>query len=236
MAGVQKMENMQKRYERKGKAKPCFLTHADLLALAQIIQESFTRPEVERFFRVSTTLGSTRVFTNSIDDFVEQPELSEKVYDLSFWIEGWDQKNRFDKNILLDFSRYSIQLSVEGTDPVWVYDKYTKIMRFLEHKTAWYWPIIILEKFITFIITIVLISSIIISFSAGVMGYYTGKIALLGIWSFLIFYDTRKIWPYSNIRLKGTESALSKENVFMATIFALLLFAVFQTTILPLLK
>jgi hypothetical protein len=33
------------------------------------------------------------------------------LWRLSFWIEGWDQKTRFDKNIWLDFSQYAIQLN-----------------------------------------------------------------------------------------------------------------------------
>jgi len=40
---------------------------------------------------------------------------------------GLGPKDPLDKNILLDFSKYSIQLSVEGTDPVWVYDTYNSI-------------------------------------------------------------------------------------------------------------
>ena len=67
-------------------------------------------------------------------------ELGDRMADLSFWIEGWDQKTRFDKNILLDFSKYSIQLNVEGTDPVWVYDTYNSITNYLKNKTAWYCP------------------------------------------------------------------------------------------------
>ena len=87
--------------------------------------------------------------------------------DLSFWIEGWDQKTRFDKNILLDFSKYSIQLSVEGTDPVWVYDTYNSITNYLKNKTAWYCPIIIMEKIIVFFITIILIANIVIAAKKG---------------------------------------------------------------------
>ena len=70
----------------------------------------------------------------------------------------------------MDFSKYSIQLSVEGIDPVWVYDKYNKIVKFLKNKSAWYWPMISLEKLIIFSITIILISNIILSLNMGEKG------------------------------------------------------------------
>ena len=144
------MHDVEERYDKKGKARPCFLDQDDLVNLARLIQEDFTRHEVERYFRVSTTQGNVRVFANTMGDFLVQKDLPDKVTDLSFWIEGWGHKTRFDKNVLLDFSRYSALVQVEGTDPVWVYDKYNKIMKFLESKTAWYWPVIMLGKIYPF--------------------------------------------------------------------------------------
>ncbi|MCX5890890.1 MAG: hypothetical protein NTY36_15805 [Deltaproteobacteria bacterium] len=217
------MQNVEKRYERSGKARPCFLDQKDLVNLAHIIQETFSKPEIERYFRVSTTLGNTRVFSNSMDDFLVQKDLPEKITELSFWIEGWDQRTRFDKNVLLDFSRYSIQLHVEGTDPVWVYDKYNNIMKFLKDKRACYWPIIMLEKYIIFCMTIMLIASLILSYRLRKASSYVSDIALLGVWSLLIFSDTRKIWPYSFLKLKGTKAALDKENIFMVAIIMILI-------------
>ena len=229
-------DNIEKRYERKAKVRPCSLGRQDLLSLAQIIQETFTKPEIERYFRVSTTLGAERIFSNSMEDFLNREELSDKVNDLSFWIEGWDNKSRFDKNVLLDFSRFSVQLHVEGTDPVWVYDKYTEIMKFLNNKTAWYWPVITLEKLIIFSMTMILIASLFISFARGGRINYLGKIALLSVWSFFIFYDTRKIWPYSFLRLRGPNPVLSKENILMAAIIALLIIVILEDIILPFFK
>ena len=156
------MDHLEKRYEKQGKARPCFLDQDDLVNLARIVQETFTRPEIERYFRVSTNLNGTRVFCNSMADFLVQQDLPDRVHDLTFWIEGWGQKTRFDKTILLDFSRYSVQVKVEGTDPVWVFDKYNRIMKFLRDKSAWYWPVISFEKPIIFSITILLISSMIL--------------------------------------------------------------------------
>jgi hypothetical protein len=198
------------------------------LNLALRIQESFTKPEIERYFRVSTTLGGTRVFSNSMDDFLQQEDLPDQVNDLSFWIEGWDQKTRFDKNILLDFGRYSAQLHVEGTDPVWVFDKFNSIMKFLKNKTPWYWPIITWEKLIVFSITVILISSLFIAFIFRDRIYFTGKIALLGVWTFLTFYDLRKIWPYSSLRLRGAAPALSKENINMVAAIIIVLVIIWQ--------
>ncbi|HEX9882357.1 MAG TPA: hypothetical protein VGA79_00165, partial [Desulfobaccales bacterium] len=54
--------------------------------------------------RVSTNLGNTRVFSSSPEDFLNQKEFPDQVTDLSFWIEGWDQKTRFDKVVLLDLA------------------------------------------------------------------------------------------------------------------------------------
>ena len=151
-------ESVEKRYEKHGRIKPCVLTRDDIQALATIIQLTFTKPEVERYFRISTVLNHTRIFSNSVEHLLSLEELGDRVADLSFWIEGWDQKTRFDKNILLDFSKYSIQLSVEGTDPVWVYDTYNSIITYLKNKTAWYSFIISIEKIITgTIITVVAI-------------------------------------------------------------------------------
>ncbi len=227
------MENVEKRYERHGRVKPCAINRSDIFALGQIIQETFSKPEIERYFRISTTLKHTRVFSNSTEHLLNQPELGDRMADLSFWIEGWDQKTRFDKNILLDFSKYSIQLSVEGTDPVWVYDKYNKLTNYLKSKTAWYWPIIIMEKIIMFCITIILLANIIIAVKKGNPFHYLDKIGLLMVWMFLVFYDTRKIWPYSNIRLKEDKLYLSRENVVMYVMILIIIIAISGGTILP---
>ena len=227
-------ESVEKRYERHGRIKPCVLTRDDILALAKIIQGTFTKPEVERYFRISTVLNHTRVFSNSVEHLLNLEELGDRVADLSFWIEGWDQKTRFDKNILLDFSKYSIQLSVEGTDPVWVYDTYNSIITYLKNKTAWYSFIISMEKIIVFFITIILIVNIIIAVKQGYPLYYLDKLGLLVVWMFLVFYDIRKIWPYSNIRLKEDKFYLSKENVVMLVMVLVVILAIFGGTILPL--
>ncbi|MFI5330552.1 MAG: hypothetical protein ACHQ2F_05880 [Desulfobaccales bacterium] len=227
------MDHLEKRYEKQGQGRPCFLDQDDLLNLARIVQETFTRPEIERYFRVSTTLNETRVFSNSMADFLVQKDLPDRVCDLSFWIEGWGQKTRFDKTILLDFSRYSAQLKVEGTDPVWVFDKYNSLMRFLSSKSAWYWPVIIFEKVIIFSITLLLISSVILSFELGEPVRYLGKIGVLVIWAISVFYDTRKICPYSILRLKGTEPLLSKETLFIAALLIILVFILLEGFALP---
>ena len=229
-------ENIEKRYEKHGRMKPCVLTRDDILALAAIIQRTFTKPEVERYFRISTVLNYTRVFSNSVDHLLSLEELGDRVADLSFWIEGWDQKTRFDKNILLDFSKYSIQLSVEGTDPVWVYDMYNSINNYLKNKIAWYCPIIIMEKIIVFCITIILIGNIIIAVKKGDPLYYIDKFGLVVLWMFLVFYDTRKIWPYSNIRLKENKNYLSRENIVMFAMILVVLLAIFGGTILPFMR
>jgi hypothetical protein len=229
-------ESVEKRYEKHGRQKPCVLNRDDILALAAIIQRTFTKPEVERYFRISTVLNHTRVFSNSVEHLLSLEELGDRMADLSFWIEGWDQKTRFDKNILLDFSKYSIQLSVEGTDPVWVYDTYNSITNYLKKKTAWYYPIITMEKIMVFVITIVLIANIIIAFKKGDPLHYLDKIGLLGLWMFLVFYDTKKIWPYSNIRISADSSCLSRENVFMSVMILAVILAIFGGTILPFLR
>jgi hypothetical protein len=227
------MDNIEKRYERRGSIRPCSLSGKDLADLTAIIQETFTAEEIERYFRVSTNRGNTRVFSNSVEDFFGQKDLPGKITDLSFWIEGWDNQTRFDKVILLDFSKYSIQLSVEGIDPVWVYDKYNKIAKFLKSKSAWYWPMIISEKLIIFSITIILISNIILSLHLRRKGYFAEELALFGLWLFLIFYDTRKVWPYANIRLKK-QSVWSQENLFMGVTVLVLAWALVSGIILPL--
>jgi hypothetical protein len=229
-------ENIEKRYEKHGRIKPCVLTRDDILALAAIVQGTFTKPEIERYFRISTVLNHTRIFSNSVEHLLGLKELGDRVADLSFWIEGWDQKTRFDKNILLDFSKYSIQLSVEGTDSVWVHDTYNRITNYLKNKTAWYSPIIITEKIIVFIITIILIANIIIAVKKGDPIYYLDKLGLLVLWMFLVFYDTRKIWPYSNIRLKKDKFYLYKENVVMFAMILVVILAISGGTILPFMR
>lgn len=230
------MDSIEKRYEKHAKIKPCVINRQDIFALGKIIQETFSKPEIDRYFRISTTLKHIRVFSNSVGNLLSQEELGDRVADLSFWIEGWDQKTRFDKNILLDFSKYSVQLSVEGTDPVWVYDKFNKIAKFLKSKTAWYWPIIMMEKVIIFLVTIILLANLVITLKKGGPLYYLDKIGLLGVWMFLVFYDTRKIWPYANIRLKDDNAYLSKENVVMVAMILVVILAICGGTILPLLR
>jgi hypothetical protein len=227
-------ENLGKRYERHGLIKPCILERQDIFALGEIIQETFSNSEIEKYFRISSTVGHTRVFSNSIDHLLSQKDLGERVSDLSFWIEGRDHVTRFDKNILLDFSKYSIQLSVGGTDPLWVYDTYNKLTRFLKSKAAWYWPIITMEKIIIFFITIALFFNIIIAVKKGNPAYYLDKIGLLGLWIFLVFYDTRNIWPYASIRLKEERVYLRRENLIMVAMIVVLLMAISGGTILPL--
>lgn len=229
-------EGLEKRYERHGRIKPCVLNRPDIFALGKIIQETFNKPEIQRYFRISTTLNHTRVFSHSIDHLLSLKELGDRLADLSFWIEGWDQKTRFDKNILLDFSKYSIQLSVEGTDPVWVFDKYNNITKYLKNKTVWYWPIIIMEKFIIFFITIALIANMIIGVKIGNPLYYVDKLGLLVVWIFLVFYDTRNIWPYANIRLKEDKIYFSKENIFIFVMILVVIMAILGGTVIPLMK
>ncbi len=229
-------ESVEKRYEKHGRIKPCVLTRDDILALAAIIQKTFTKPEIDRYFRVSTVLNHTRVFSNSVEHLLDSEELGDRVADLSFWIEGWDQKTRFDKNILLDFSRYSIQLSVEGTDPVWVYDMYNSINDYLKNKTAWYWPIIIMEKVTVFFVTLILLMNIVITLKKGNLFYYIDKLGLLALWMCLVFYDTRKIWPYSNIRVKEDKVYLSRENVGMFVLILMVIVSIWGGTILPFMR
>lgn len=230
------MPNVEKRYEKKGRIKPCCLDKNDLVQLTKIIQETFSKPEVERYFKVSTTFGETRVFSNSMEDFLQQKGLPKKITELAFWIEGWEEESRFDKNVLLDFSQSAIQLSVEGTDPVWVYDKYNKIVKFLSTKTAWYWPIITLERFLIFITTLILISNVILSFGKRERFIYIDEAILIGLWIFLVFFDTRKIWPYPNIVVTGEKSIFSKENVATIIILLLLMASLMVGTIFPLLR
>ncbi len=229
-------ESVEKRYEKHGRIKPCVLTRDDILALAAIIQRTFTKPEVDRYFRISTVLNHTRVFSNSVEHLLSLEELGDRVADLSFWIEGFDQKTRFDKNVLLDFSKYSIQLNVEGTDPVWVYDTYTSITGYLKKKTAWYWPIIMMEKITVFFITLILIANIVIAVKKGDPLYYVDKLGLLALWMCLVFYDTRKIWPYSNIWLKKDKVYLSRENVVMFVMILVVIVAICGGTIRPFLR
>jgi hypothetical protein len=229
-------ESVEKRYEKHGRIKPCVLTRDDILALSAIILRTFTKPEIERYFRISTVFNHTRVFSNSAEQLLSLEELGDQVADLSFWIEGWDQKTRFDKNILLDFSKYSIQLNVEGTDPVWVYDTYNSITNYLKNKTAWYSPIIIMEKVIVFFITIMLIVNIIIVVRKGNPSYYLDKLGLAVLWIFLVFYDTRKIWPYSNIRLQEDKIYLTRENVGMLVMILVVILAIFGGTVLPFMR
>jgi len=230
------LNNLEKRYEKKGQARPCFLEQDDLVNLARMIQETFTRPEIERYFRVSTSLNGSRVFCHSIGDFLIQEDLPDRIHDLSFWIEGWGQKTRFDKTILLDFSRYSVQLEVEGTDPVWVFDKYNRLMKFLQSKSALYWPVIVLEKAIIFSITILLISSMILNYELREPVFYLGKIAMLVIWGVTVFYDTRKIWPYSVIRLRGTEPVFSLENLSIVAFLLVLILILVEGFALPFIR
>jgi hypothetical protein len=225
--------NIEKRYERKAKVRPCSLGPEDLTALAALIQDTFSKPEIDRYFRVSTTLGSNRIFSNSLEDLLNLKELPDQNNDLSFWIEGWNRKSRFDKNVLLDFSRYSAQLHVEGTDPVWVYDKFSNIMKLLKKKTAWYWLIITLEKSIIFCLTMILITSLIIAYVLGARVNYSSTITMLAVWIFLIFYDTRKIWPYCFVRLRSTPSVWTKENLIMGAGIALVVMVLLNGIISP---
>jgi hypothetical protein len=230
------MDNIQTRYEKKTSLRPCCLQRHDLAELAEIIQEGFSKSEIERYFRVSTNIGDTRVFSNSINDFLNQRGLPGRISDLSFWMEGWGDKTRFDKVILLDFSQYSIQLSVEGIDPLWVYDKFSRLVKYMKKKAAFYWPMITMERFMVFIITMLLIGNIIVSISLHDMSYYLDKIALLSIWIFLVFYDIRKIWPYADIRLSKTRSAMNKESMVMIAIIAVIVATLLGGTLRPLMN
>jgi hypothetical protein len=230
------MDKIEKRYEKKVSLKPCALDKNDLLALAALIQETFTKPEIDRYFRVSTPIGDTRVFSNSMEDFLDQRELPGMINDLAFWIEGWDKETRFDKNILLDFSKYSSQLSIEGIDPVWVHDRYVKITKFLKKKTAWYWPFIMAERFFIFIITVLLISNIIISIQIRESFFYFDKAALMGLWVLLVFFDMRRIWPYSCFKLKEDKTFFNKESVFAAIFMVSLLVIILGGTVIPLIR
>ncbi len=230
------MDSIESRYEKKITLRPCCLDRQDLSELAVIIQEGFSKPEIQRYFRISTNIGDTRVFANSMDSFLSQQGLPEKIRHLSFWMEGWGEKTRFDKVILLDFSPYSIQLSVEGIDPLWVYDKTARIVKFMKKKAAFYWPMLTMERLMIFIITILLLANIIISFALHDMSYYIDKIALLGIWIFLVFYDIRKIWPYADIRLSDSGWLMAKERWLLVAIISVIIGTLLGGTLRPLLN
>jgi hypothetical protein len=231
------MDAAKKWYEKSGKTKPCFLAKEDIAALAAILQKNFTEAEKERFFRISTALGTTRVFANSLDELLRLPGLPEKINDLSFFIEGWDAESRFNKNVLLDFSKYSVQVNVEGTDPVWVYDKYDQLIKFLESKTAWYWPIVVMEKYFVFMITIALLNNIFIATMFKARLIYLDKIGLLALWIFLVFYDTRKIWPYAIIKLNGKKELFLEHGKIVAVVITLIfLVSLISGTIIPLVR
>jgi hypothetical protein len=230
------MPELEKRYEKSGKLKPCCLNRRDLGALTAIVQETFTKAEIDRCFRISTTLGETRVFDYSLEEFLGRPELPRQLSDMSFWIEGWNSQGRLDKNILVDFSRYAVSFKVEGADPVWVYDRHKSLRKFLEAKTAWYWPLIYLERFLIFFITMLLVINVMISVKIREAAFYVDKVALLGIWIFLVFYDTRKMLPYADINIGGSRSILRKENIYIMIIIMLLLIAMAGGTFLPFLK
>ncbi len=230
------MVTSQIRYERSGKIRPCRLDKNDLLKLESIIQESFTTPEVERYFRVSTNVGNNRVFYRSVAELLGQEDLPPRIQELSFWIEGWDLETRLDKNILLDFSKLAIQLSVAGKDPVWVYDRYGKIIKFLKEKTAWYWPIVTLERLFIFITTLIIFLNVIIAFSISEKTFYLDEAVLIGLWVFLVFGDTRKHLPFLSIIPQEKRTLVNKENVIPALIIILLLSGFFIGTVLPFLR
>ncbi len=230
------MADLEKRYGEKGTLKPCCLEKDDLLKLTEIIQETFTQTEIDKYFNISTTIDDTRVFSNSLEAFLKQKGLPDTLNDLAFWLESWDKNESFGKNILLDFSKYSVQLNVEGVEQAWVRDKYAKIANFLKAKTAWYWPLISLERFIIFVVTLILISNIVTSFNTKEVAYHIDEVILLGVWILLVFYDTRKIWPYANIRLQKVRSIFNKENIIAVILIAILIGTLMSGTILPLLK
>ena len=230
------MAKLEKRYGEKGTLKPCCLEKDDLLKLTEIIQETFTHTEIDRHFSISTTIDGIRVFSNSIEAFLKQKGLPDTLNDLAFWLESWDKTGSFGKNILLDFSKYSIQLSVEGVEQAWVHDKYARIVNFLKTKTAWYWPLIILERFIIFAVTLILISNIITSFETKEVAYHIDEVVLLGVWILLVFYDMRKIWPFTNVRLQKVTSIFNKENIIAVILIIILTATLTVGSILPHLK
>ena len=93
-----------------------------------------------------------------------------------------------------------------------------------------------MEKFVIFAITLLLISNIIISIRGREVAYYFDKIALLALWGFLVLYDTRKVWPYADIRIKGNKSKFNKESLILVLLILLLVWAVIEGTVLPLVK
>ncbi len=230
------MAELEKRYEKTGKLNPCSLNRLDLGRLSGIVQETFTKAEIDRCFRISTTLGESRVFDYSLEEFLGRQGLPRQISDMAFWIEGWDNQGRLDRNVLVDFSRYAISFKVEGPDPLWVYDRAKRLSKFLEAKTAWYWPLIFLERFLIFFITILLVTNVMISVIIREAAFYLDKAALLGIWIFLVFYDTRKVLPYADINLGNSRSIFRKENVYGMVILVVLVLALVGGTFLPLLK
>jgi hypothetical protein len=93
-----------------------------------------------------------------------------------------------------------------------------------------------MEKIIIFFITIVLIANIIIAVKKGDPLYYLDKLGLVVLWIFLVFYDTRKIWPYSNIRLQEDKIYLTRENIGMLVMILVVIVAIFGGTVLPFMR
>jgi hypothetical protein len=87
-----------------------------------------------------------------------------------------------------------------------------------------------------FFITIILIVNIMIAVKTGDQFYYIDKFGLMVLWMWLVFYDTRKIWPYSNIWLKKDKVLLSKENVVMLVMILVVILAIAEGTIRPFMR
>ena len=81
-----------------------------------------------------------------------------------------------------------------------------------------------------------LIVNIIIVVKKGDPSYYLDKLGLVVLWIFLVFYDTRKIWPYSNIRLKEDRIYLTRENISMLGMILLVIVAILGGTVLPFMR
>jgi hypothetical protein len=93
-----------------------------------------------------------------------------------------------------------------------------------------------MEKIILFFITIILVANIIIAVKKGDPSYYLDKLGLLVLWIFLVFYDTRKIWPYANIRLKEDRIYLTRENISMLGMILVVILAILGGTVLPFMR
>ena len=227
-----------KEYTKSREIHPCKLERDDLLKLIKIVKEGFPDSERDIYFKLYSNLPNVSIESHSIEDFLEQEELPDKLNRLSIEIMGYDQDHRnINKNIHITFYDNYINLDINGEDQTWVLGKYAQIYDFLKKMRPWFWALNKIFPFFSGIMPVLSLFAIIFFIKYNQIVYSISTSFFLVSWILaMVYYDKGTFLPYTQIIIRSKKSILSKEYIIIIIAVLTFIVTVIGGIIIPLIK